>query len=237
MWRGLRGRPQESVRWSLNTRAILIASAWLSFGGAALLMLFGVASRPEAGWFARAVHALFQSVTCRTAGFNSVNIAACPLASLIVMTFLMFVGGSPGSCAGGVKTTSLALGWGFLRSSIRGRSGVDLLGRVVSADLARRALLVALLAATWTVAGVILLSITQAGKPYSNLQDLLFEQVSAFGTVGLSTGTTPLLTPLGKMWIILTMYVGRVGPLTLAIWALQPKDPGVRYAEERIMIG
>ena len=236
-WRRLRKQAQSSVRWSLSARAALWATFYLIFGGMAGLMIFGVASDPQEGWGGRALHAFFQSVSARTAGFNSVNVGQIPLASILILIGLMFVGGSPGSCAGGVKTTSLAIGWGYLRSSFRGRREVALLGRAIPEDLLHRTALLVILALLWNGAGLLILAACQQGVGDWDLADMAFEQISAFGTVGLSTGLTPFLTPLGKVWIILTMYFGRLGPLTLALWALESPGPSVRHPEERLMIG
>jgi len=93
------------------------------------------------------------------------------------------------------------------------------------------------LALVWNLIGLLLLLITERSTPAISMHDVLFEQISAFGTVGLSTGLTPKLTIGGKLWIVATMFVGRLGPLTMASWAFSRKTPGVRYPEGRIMIG
>jgi trk system potassium uptake protein TrkH len=237
LWRRLRPGRQGRLVWSLNSTVVLVTSALLTGGGAALLCLTGMTSR-ESGVLATVWHALFQSVTSRTAGFNTVDIAALPVPSLMVLIGLMFIGGSPGSCAGGIKTTSAAVWAARLWSHVTGRSEVVLARRRIPEDVVRRAAMVVALAAVWMGGGVMLLTITEGVGDGHRLEDLIFEQVSAFGTVGLSTGVTPELTPLGKLWIMASMFAGRVGPLTVAL-ALIPRQgaPPFAYPRERVMIG
>ena len=224
------------IRMSLHTRIVLRTSLFLIIGGAVLLALTGMTSRE--GTIAEiASGALFQSITARTAGFNTVGIGALPLASLLVLCVLMFIGGSPGSCAGGIKTTTAVLWLAQFTARMRGRKGPSVLGRHIPGELVRRASTLVGLALLWNVCGVILLAVTEASTDTATLHDLLFEQVSAFGTVGLSTGLTPQLSIPGRLWIILTMFIGRVGPLTLAVWAFRQRTPGVRLPEGKVMIG
>jgi len=231
------GRPRDrAVVWTLHSRLVLRTSAILTFGGAGLLLLTGLGD-PGLSRGGRLLHSLFQSVTARTAGFNTVDIAAAPLSSLLVLVLLMFVGGSPASCAGGIKTTTAAIWSCRIPGWLRGRHDVSLLGRRVPDEVVRRAGTLVALAGLWNTFGVLLLSISEAARPGVGLEELVFEQISAFGTVGLSTGITPMLSPLGKLWIILTMFVGRVGPLTLALGLFAHHHEPVRYPEERVMIG
>jgi len=180
---------------------------------------------------------LFQSITARTAGFNSIPIAPLPVASLTLLSVWMFVGGSPGSCAGGVKTTSLAIWFAEVRSGLLGWGEPRLLGRAIAPDVVQRSVRVFMLAMGWNLAGVLLLSASLTSLEGVNLEHVVFEQMSAFGTVGLSADLTPRLTVLARLWIIATMYVGRLGPLTLATWVAVGHRPAVRYPEGRLMIG
>lgn len=222
-------------RFTLHARIVFRVSAALVFGGAVFLLVFGLTPH-EVSWLDRLVHALFQSVTARTAGFNSVDIGQLPAASLFILIMLMFVGGSPASCAGGVKTTALAIWLGGLRASLYGERDVRLLHRALPPYLVNRAEFLIALAVFWNILGVLLLLATQTHLTVKPL-DLMFEQVSAFGTVGLSTGLTPNLSPFGKLWIIATMFVGRVGPLTVAIWIFPRSDVRVKYPKGTVMIG
>ena len=179
----------------------------------------------------------FQVVTPRTAGFNTIDIGALPVPSLLILIGLMFIGGSPGSCAGGIKTTTTAVWLAQVFTRLSGREHLTLLGRRVPPDVVRRAALVLGVAALWNGLGVMVLSISEGGRPGVRLEQIIFEQISAFGTVGLSANFTPSLTVVGKLWIIATMFVGRLGPLTVAFAALaRPKAP-FEYPQERVMIG
>lgn len=229
-------RPAGPRRLQLNSRVALGTSAALLAIGFLWLLACGSSPSPEP-WTARAQDALFQSVSARTAGFNTVNIGALPLSSLLFLALLMFVGGSPGSCAGGIKTTTLALWLATLWSRLRGEKWPRLSGRHIPGEIVRRASMILGLATLWNLAGLLLLLVSEGGRPSLGMHEVLFEQVSAFGTVGLSTGLTPELSAIGKLWIASTMFVGRLGPLTLASWVFVRNTPGIRHPEGRIMIG
>jgi trk system potassium uptake protein TrkH len=233
-WRALRRRAQPSVRWSLHTRVVIQTSAVLIFGGAAALF-FCSFQETRGTLTPRLVHALFQSVTARTAGFNTVDMSLVSVPALLVLVFLMFVGGSPGSCAGGIKTTTMAIWLSRLRSRLTGRDEVTIRHRAIPHDLVRRAALVIAVAAVWNAAGIMLLAVTEG--PGVRFEHIIFEQVSAFATVGLSAGLTPELSVPGKLWIIASMFVGRVGPLTIALAVLARPRTLYRYPAERVMVG
>jgi trk system potassium uptake protein TrkH len=181
--------------------------------------------------------ALFQSVTSRTAGFNTVDIGLLPLASLWLITLLMFIGGSPGSCAGGVKTTAVAISMAELKAKLRGDDQTVLLERRVPKPVVWRTMVLIRLAVAWNLFGVFLLLFTEAGRPGFSLHAVIFEQISAFGTVGLSTGLTDKLSTIGRLWITATMFIGRLGPLTIAMGLLPAKTLHVTYPEAKVMIG
>jgi trk system potassium uptake protein TrkH len=204
--------------------------------GAVLLFLTGLTTG-EADVPSRIVGAVFQSVTARTAGFNTVDIAALPLASLLILCVLMFIGGSPGSCAGGIKTSTAMIWLAGWTARIRGGKWPQLMGRHIPGEQARRAATLVGMAILWNVLGTVILSVTEVQTPGANLSDILFEQLSAFGTVGLSTGLTANLSVVGRLWIILTMFLGRVGPLTIVLWAVVRRSPGVKLPEGRVLIG
>lgn len=234
-YRRARGRP-NTIAPTLNTRVVLTATGALIVLGMAVLAIFGVAPGARSVPFVLG-NALFQSITARTAGFNTVDIGQLPLPSLLWLTFLMFVGGSPGSCAGGVKTTTLAVWAARLKSRLFRRDDVTIGGRRLPVDLVRRTGLLVGVAAIYNLVGVLILAITETPATGMSLEHLVFEQISAFATVGLSTGITPDLTILGKLWIIITMFVGRLGPLTIALVILELERPTVRMPEERLMVG
>ena len=240
LWRTLtrlRG-PRTAVRGrlELGSTVALRTSGALILGGLVLLLLLGLTPE-ESTWGARLSGALFQSVTARTAGFNSVNIGSLPAGSLLVLAGLMFIGGSPGSCAGGIKTTTFRLWLARVGSLLGHGKGPRLSGRYIPGEISRRASIIIGLSVLWNLAGLLVLLGTEGRTPGVGLEDVLVEQVSAFGTVGLSTGLTPALTTAGRLWIIATMFVGRLGPLTLGVLAFEPRRQTVRHPEGRIMVG
>jgi trk system potassium uptake protein TrkH len=223
-----RKRPPR-VHLTVNTQLVLTTSAALTAGGAILILLAGTGSGLH-----EADAALFQSVTARTAGFNTVPIGAMPLATILILVGLMAVGGSPGSCAGGVKTTTFATALAWVWTHLRGRQDVAFAGRRLPESTLARAGLVIAIFALWNSLGVLFLSWTEA--PVA-LHEILFEQVSAFCTVGLTCGITPKLSAAGQLWIIATMFFGRLGTLTIAVWMFEHARASYRYPQGHVMIG
>jgi len=184
---------------------------------------------------------LFQSVTTRTAGFNTLNIGSLAVPTLFIMIFLMFIGASPGSTGGGIKTCTFGVLLATLSSMIKNRDRVSMFKRTIPKEVVRKSMVLLFLALGWIFLAVILLSAVEYRKAF--LMDnfflrILFEITSAFGTVGLSTGITPTLGTAGKLIVICTMFAGRIGPLTLALAiALQTDKANYTYPEEKIMIG
>lgn len=232
-------------RLSIQTRTVLLTTLILILAGA---VMFVVLERPLPGESAtmghRVLTAVFQSVTCRTAGFNTVDIASLTDATLAMMIFLMFFGASPGSCGGGVKTTTLALLAAFTVSRVRRRRRVDLFKKSLPEETVARSLSLVLVAIGIIGAVLFLILVGNAvdghpeGDPGRSFLGLLFETVSAFGTVGLSMNVTPTLTPWGKSWILLMMIIGRVGVLTFSyIIVGGGVMNGIEHAEENMMIG
>ena len=183
----------------------------------------------------RLLSSLFQSVTARTAGFNTIDLNILSPAALFIIIVLMFIGASPGSTGGGVKTTSLGMVAAYLRSRLQGRDHVSLYYRNIPAKNIEKAFMVIILSVGVIGLSFLLLAGLQPELPF---QDLLFETVSAFGTVGLSMGISPGLAVSSKIVIMATMLIGRVGPLTLLI-ALSRNESKAQfqYPEESIMIG
>ena len=186
---------------------------------------------------------LFQSVTCRTAGFNTVDIGQLTNVTLCVMVVLMFIGGSAGSCAGGIKVTTFRALAGFVAAQITGRRQVVVGRFALDRATVNKALQLFIFATIFVVGAIMLLNITEGGDlPHPVVRglflDIVFEVVSAFGTVGLSTGLTPTLSVAGKAILTLVMFVGRLGPI-LFISALQSlqKETRYRWAEESMLIG
>lgn len=186
---------------------------------------------------------LFQSVTARTAGFNTVPIHELAESSLFFMMFLMFIGGSPGSCAGGIKTTSFAVFFALVSSRLRGRKNPELFGRTVSPATLDRLMTLLVSGGIILSTAIFILLITETGMPYDQEHPraflaIAFEVISAFGTVGLSMGVTPYLSEPGKLIICVLMFLGRIGPLTLILVLMRPrKGHRFSYPEEDIIIG
>lgn len=231
-----RDEPVERPRLSVHSQVVLWVSGILILAGSVGLLVLGLTAA-ETSWGGRLAAALFQSVTARTAGFNTVDIGLLPASSLMLLVILMFIGGSPASCAGGIKTTAFAISWAELRARVLGETEVRLMDRRIPTETLWRVSLLIRLALLWNIAGVLLLLVTEGGRPGMGLERVLFEQISAFGTVGLSTGITDKLSTPGKLWIIATMFVGRLGPLTMAMWFFTPKPGHVRHPEGKVMIG
>jgi trk system potassium uptake protein len=191
----------------------------------------------------RLLAAWFQSVTPRTAGFNTIDYGQASSATLFFTIFLMFVGASPGSTGGGIKTTTFGLLVALVVARWRGRGRATLFHRTIPHAVMDRALLLTLLAWALVSLAVGLLVLTETGGVPHTAADprfvaLMFEAVSAFGTVGLSTGVTSSLSALGKLVLVLVMYAGRVGPLTLVLAVGPRQERGrFRYAEENVMVG
>ncbi|MEJ2672592.1 MAG: potassium transporter TrkG [Deltaproteobacteria bacterium] len=241
VWQKLEGRLagpgfRSNRRFSVHTRLVLIVTGILIAGGTVGLLFLGPTAA-RAPWGVELNAALFQSVTARTAGFNTVQVGYLSLGSLMLLVILMFIGGSPASCAGGIKTTAFAISWAEVRARIRGKSEVRLLNRRISTENLWRVSLLIRLALLWNIIGIFLLLALERGRPGMGLENVIFEQISAFGTVGLSTGITAKLSSVSQLWVIVTMFVGRLGPLTLAMWFFHPKPSHVQYPEGKVMIG
>jgi trk system potassium uptake protein len=241
----LRTRRRQRARLSVQTKTVLLTTLFLIAGGALMFAFLEYDSMPRAVSFShRVLVSMFQSITCRTAGFNTVDIASLTEATLALMIFLMFFGASPGSCGGGVKTTTLALIAAFTVSRIRRHLRVNMFKKSIPSEAVNRS--VSLLLVSIGVIGLVLFMLL-VGEPSGASKEAsqggsflayLFESVSAFGTVGLSMGVTSDLSVWSKSWIILMMIVGRVGVLTFSyIIVGAAVTNGLEYSEESIMIG
>lgn len=233
-------RPHHPLQWwrarGSHDRLVLSMSGILIVAGFLLILILesgrslsALAPGP------RFLAALFQSVTLRTAGFNTVPIGDMGPATATILMVFMFIGGSPGGTAGGIKTSTFGVLALALRSLSRGRRDVELFSRRVREDTLLKAITITLLGGVIVIGGTIAILVLQEGSPYV---DVMFEVVSAFGTVGLSRGLTQSLTPLSQLIIILLMFIGRTGPLTLALAIGRRARPSYfRYPEGRIVVG
>ncbi len=219
-------------RLSVHSRLVLIITASLLVFGTVVIFII----EPIQGhWLYRLVQSFFCSVTARTAGFNTIDIGALTAPTALLLMFLMFIGASPGSTGGGIKTTTLGVLIASFLSIIRGKSRIELFKKSLSFTILNRALVIFAFSITIVMTSAFLLSLTE----HTDLLTLLFEEISAFGTVGLSRGITPMLSSMGKWIIIFSMFIGRVGVLTLAFAITTPKEHlRVEYPVERnVMVG
>jgi len=203
-------------RLQLQSKIVLATSACLIVLGMLGVVLFEsyTGERSAGGGSPLVLGAFFQSVTARTAGFNTVNISALSPVSKFILILLMFIGGSPGSTAGGIKTVTLAVVLMTVIAALRKRSEVEMFKRSIRIVVVGRAITVTLLFVFVLFSAALALVITERASGFA-MSDIFFETSSALGTVGLSTGITASLTTVGKWIIIFVMLIGRLGPLTL----------------------
>lgn len=176
----------------------------------------------------------FQGVVTRTAGFNTIDIGAMNLSSLVFMMALMFIGASPGSTGGGIKVTTFAIIIFAFWAVVTNRDDVNIFKRRISWDLVNKSLSIVVAGVFFIFLIFFLLTFTEN----ADMSKILFETISAFGTVGLSANFSPELSPFGRVLITIMMFIGRLGPLTMAFALLNNrKEAKVRYAEEKILIG
>lgn len=226
---------------SLHTRIVLMTTLVLLLAGT---VFYWIVERTNAETLAgcsegeKILNAFFQSVTMRTAGFNSFDLSGFRDGSKLFSSLLMIIGASPASTGGGIKTTTIATLTLLMLSVVRGESEVNVARRRLSDDISRRALTVSVLFLTTLLTGTLIISLIENGR--FPLEDILFEASSAMGTVGVSAIGTPNLSSASRAVLLPMMFLGRVGPLTLAV-AVAKRQGRIRtaskYPEEKIMIG
>ncbi len=237
-------RAGRTIRLRLHTKIVLAWSAGLTAVGALGIWAFERGNTLAGlAWDETLLACLFQSVTPRTAGFNTLDYAALTNTTLFLTILLMFIGASPGSCGGGIKVSTAALVAALFRDRLLGRRRVSLFRRTVPEATVARAVTLLVASFAFVTAMIFLLLASEVG-PVSHktaggaFLEYFFEMVSAFGTVGLSTGVTPDLSTLGRLLITGVMFVGRLGPLTLAMAVgMREERDKYRYAEENLMVG
>jgi trk system potassium uptake protein TrkH len=237
VWLELRRRFRIPHRWTLHTKLTLAGTAFLvAFGFVAVLVFewSNAATIGELDPGGKLLASFFQGVTPRTAGFNTVDYAQVEPETLLITDMLMFVGAGSASTGGGIKVTTFVLLALMVLAEIRGEPNVNAFGRRVPAHAQRQALVVAFIALN----AVVVCTLALMADSRFGLQESLFEALSAFGTVGLSTGITPELDEVGRILLIILMFLGRTGPYTLAVaLALRERQRLYRYPEERPIIG
>ena len=226
-----------SLRWShlsVHTKLVLICTGGLLMTGTLTVFFFEFDNALlELPTLEKLIAALFQSVTFRTAGFNTIDTAGLRDITLFIGIFLMFIGASPSSTGGGIKTTTFAVILLTGRSILTSRDKVEIFRRTIPYQTVFKSVAISLFSLTFVVVFSVLLLATQTGQ----FIDILFEAVSAIGTVGLSTGVTGTLDTIGKILITILMYVGRVGPLTVALALGEVRKVKVEFPTTRVSVG
>jgi trk system potassium uptake protein len=237
LWRGL------EKKLSIHTRIVLITTAALILIGAVCFYFMEMNNVLKGMNLKTSLLAsFFQSITPRTAGFNTVDTGALTNSTILVTIILMFIGASPGSTGGGIKTTSFTLLLLLIYNRIRGNENVNIANRTIPKEIIEKTIYI-IFASAFCICLVTSVLLLSSGGDATSLTsrnkfvEYLFEVVSAFGTVGLSMGVTPKLSDVQKYAVIFMMFAGRVGPLTLAFAMYSARKKGLTYAEESVMVG
>ena len=224
-------------KMNLQAKIVLTATLALILAGAALTLLFeydNPATLGPLGWPRKALAALFQSVTLRTAGFATIPQESFRPASCLAYLVLMFIGGSPAGTAGGVKTVTIVMLIASMLANIKGKKDVTVMNRKIADEAIRRCVAIV----TFSFSVLMALTVALLAVQRSDFLDTLYEMTSAIATVGLSRGLTGALYPAGKLIVALTMYLGRIGPITLAL-VFNSRTPAdnISYADSKVIIG
>ncbi|MCR1974504.1 TrkH family potassium uptake protein [Clostridium sporogenes] len=223
---------------STHSKLVLSATALLLSVGTVLMFIFesrnpGTMANMTFG--NKILSSFFAAVTPRTAGFNSISTSDMTMAGKFLTIILMFIGGASGSTAGGIKVTTAGVLIMTVVCVVKGKQDTEINKRRISKEIVYRALAITIISLTLVITVTMILSITEVKFPF---EYYLYEATSAFGTVGITLGLTTKLSAIGKIVILLTMYAGRVGPLTLAIaFARKLKNSSIKYPEEKILVG
>jgi len=228
---------RSEKKMNLHTRLVILPTAALILAGMALTLLFEYDNPDTLGGMSlprKLMASLFQSVTLRTAGFATISQECFRPASCMAYLILMFIGGSPAGTAGGIKTVTVVLLFASMFANIRGKRDVIIMHRKVSDDTIRRCVAIAV----FSLSTLFVLTMALLAVERSNFLDTIYEMTSAIATVGLSRGLTGTLDPAGKLIVTLTMYLGRIGPISLAL-AFNSRRPleNVTYSESKVIIG
>ena len=231
-------------RLTLHSKFVLFMTTLLTIVGFLLFLVLELTGKAMPhSVSSHILESFFLSVTARTAGFNTVDMSQLTNASLLILMFLMFIGGSPGSTAGGIKTTSFGTLWVLLSSRSRNRPDAEIMGRRLPNETVAKALITIIGFSIITGLAVIALQVTELfGVPHAEYRgkflEYLFEVISALCTVGLSTGITTTLSGMGRTIIIICMFIGRLGPVLLASSVIGTKKRlAFTYPEEDILVG
>lgn len=229
----------KTRKLSLHAKLVLKTTVLLILIGTFLILLIEMHNAKTIGGVdlsGKFLGSLFQSITPRTAGFNSLDTSQLRSATWFIMILLMFIGASPSSTGGGIKTTTFGVMMAAVKATIRGKDDAEIFERRLPTDLVYKAMTITFVALSWVIFVALIMSLIE---PYKFIQ-VLFEVVSAFGTVGLTTGITPDLTDLSRILIAITMFVGRLGPLTVLVALVHSQSKTVsntHYIQDRVVIG
>lgn len=225
-------------RVSLHSKMVILVTTILVLGGTLLMFLFehkNINTISNMSFVDKVMNSFFASVTPRTAGFNSIATDQMTTAGQFLTIILMFIGGSPGSTAGGIKTTTIGILIVTVICVIRGREDSEVFKKRFSKDLVYKAFTLLFIGVSLVIVVTMLMSYTEQGASFI---EVFYETVSAFGTAGLTLGLTTELSTIGRILMILMMYLGRVGPLTVVLSITRKKiNSGVKYPEGKILIG
>lgn len=235
VWDDLQKKKLRFKEYRLHTKIVLVVTVFLILGGALLIYLFERNHlMADMGAGEKILTSLFASVTARTAGFNTIDVGGMSASSKLVTVVLMFIGGSPGSTAGGIKTTTFAVMLIFVWANLRNSHGSNVFGRRLEEEEIRKASIVA----TINLLLAVLAAVILCGMQSLPMEDVLLEVFSAIGTVGMSAGITRQLNVISRIVIILLMYCGRIGSMTFALsFTERKKVAPVQLPAEKIIIG
>jgi len=238
-------RNRNFHKFKFHSKVVLLSTLVLIVSGALIFYFAEIGNTATLGnedipFYAKPLMALFQSITPRTAGFSTMDQGQLSNASKLVTMILMFIGANSASTGGGVKTTTIAVILFMVISVIRGKQDLNMGKRRISHDILFRALTIVFISALLVCLVAVLIMSFEGHRAGMTFENILFETLSAFGTVGLSCGITSSLSSASKLCLIITMFCGRVGPLTMTLAfanRLANDKTKIRYPEEKIMVG
>lgn len=224
-------------RFNLTSKVAIIISMILTFGEMILFFILEYSNSATLGdlnFIQKILASYFQSVTLRTAGFNTIPLGELRNSTIFMCCILMFIGASPGSTGGGIKTTTFGVILFYVIGIVKKKENVEIFNRRLDWEIMNRALAILVLAITYVSIVIMLMLIAENFSP----EEIVFEVISAFGTVGLTLGITPDLSTFSKLLLIFTMFVGRLGPMTFALAIGETKKKALsKYPKENILVG
>ena len=224
-------------RFNLTSKMAILISIILTFGGMILFFILEYSNPNTIGdlnIFQKVLASYFQSVTLRTAGFNTVPLGDLRSSTIFISCILMFIGASPGSTGGGIKTTTFGVIMFYVIGIAKKRENIEVFNRRIDWEILNRALAILVIAITYVAFIITCILVIDN----FSMEQVVFEVISAFGTVGLTLGITPNLSVISKLLIIITMFVGRLGPLTFALAIGESKKKAIsKYPKENILVG